>query len=316
VKSIAGFICFVSLFCSAAYGETRLFDKPYDLSLAVQAGLLYGTSYEIVYQDEKSNEYLSELRWELKPLFVMGLNFSLEPVRTWGLFTRFSIKAGFPAVSGTMEDRDWLDLNNSETLTNFSKHSNKTQAAVFLTLDTGFSFLVTDWFYLRPFVSFDYIFFKMEGRNGYYRYANANNDWETGTFSGAVIRYSQHWFLLSPGVSFGFMVNRFTIKGAIKITPLVFCVGIDDHLLSEALFTDYMFGKIAVEPSLDVSFAISPRFDFGYIVSYWYITGTRGDTVRDNYGSNSSDSGNINSAGAGLKLFEGALYLRVFLGKR
>jgi len=316
VKSIAGFICFVSLFCSAAYGEIRLFNKPYALSLAAQAGIVYGTAYEIVYPNEQSNEYLSELQWELKPLFVMGLNFSLEPVQSWGFFTRFNIKAGFPADSGTMEDRDWLDFSAPGKLTNFSSHTNKTQATVLLALDAGFSFPVTEWFFLRPFVSFDYIFFKMEGRDGYSSYASTG--WEIKPVSGPVIRYSQNWFLLSPGVSLGFMLNRFTIMGNIKITPFIYCIGTDDHLAvgKTITYTDYMKGKLAVEPSLDVSFAISPRFTVGLNSSYRFITGSRGDTFQDDHGNSNSTSWYLNSGGAGLRLWESALYLRVFLGKR
>jgi len=313
VKSIAGFICFVSLFCSTAYGEIRFPGKSYDFSIAAQTGLLYGTAYEIVYRDGNSNTYMSELQWELKPLFVMGLHFSLEPIQTWGFFTSFDIKAGFPAKSGTMEDRDWV--NTPGKLSHFSSHTNKTQIAILLALDAGFSFPVTEWFFLRPLFSFEYIFFKMEGRDGYYSYEIYN--WENKPLSGPVINYSQNWFLLSPGLSMGFTLNRFMIKSTIKITPLVFCISYDDHIRRELFITDFMFGKVAVEPALDVSFALSPRFEIGLNGSYRYITGTRGTTIEDNYASYyASDSAYINIAGAGLKLFEGALYLRVFIGRR
>jgi len=311
VKSIAGFICFVSLFCSAAYGEIRLFNKPYDLSVAAQVGALYGTTYEIVYQNERSNEYLSELQWELKPFFVLGMDVSLEPVRTRGFFSSFCLKAGFPGVSGVMEDRDWYPPG---ILSNFSSHTNKTLVSVLLTLDAGFSFPVTEWFFLRPFISFDYIFFTMEGRNGYYRYAS--NDWEAMPLSGPVISYSQNWFLFSPGFSLKFTLNHITIKGEVKITPLIFCVGIDDHLLTKTTYTDYMFGKFAVEPALDISFANSSGFDVGVNCSYWFITEARGNTFEHNHGNYNATSWSFNSGGAGLQLFEAALYLRVYLGGR
>jgi len=312
VKSIAGFICFVSLFCSAAYGEIRLFGKPYDFSLAAHAGIMYGTAYEIVYH-ERSDEYLSELQWELKPLFFMGIDIVLEPVQTWGFFTRFGIKAGFPAVSGTMEDRDWVDTPG--ILSNFSSHTNKNQATTLLTLDAGFSFPVRERFFLRPFVSFDYIFLKMKGLNGYYSYADY--DWEIRPLSGPVISYSQNWFIFSPGFSLGFTLNRFTIKGAIKVTPFILCIGNDDHILTETSYTDYMRGKIAVEPALDISFPVFSRFFYtGVSYSYRFITGTRGNTVVDEYGRDIPASLSSNPSGAGLRLFECSLYLRVFFGER
>jgi outer membrane protease len=308
-KSIAFFICFVSLFCAAAaHGETRIFNRPYAFSLTPQLGFIHGTSYEIVYQDIWSSEYLSELQWELKPLFVLGLGVSLEPLKTSGFFTSFSINAGLPERTGNMEDRDW---NIPGTLTNFSSHTNKLKAAFLLTLDAGYSFSVTDWFFIRLFGSLDYFYFKMEGRDGYTSYAS--NNWENIYLSGTVITYFQHWFLFSPGICYGFTPGRFTIKGTINITPLIYCFDTDDHVSRKVRFLDYMYGKLAVKPALDIALAITPRITLGIGCSYIFIAGTRGDTIVEYYTSNSPSEKIYNSAGAGLSLFNIALYTKFTL---
>jgi outer membrane protease len=313
-KSIAFFICFVSLFyaagTTAAHGETRIFNRPYAFSLTPQAGFIYGTSYEIVYQASRSSEYLSELQWDLKPLFVLGLGVSLEPLKTSGFFTNFLIQAGLPGKTGTMEDRDWqTPVNPAEKLTNFSSHTNKLKAAFLLTLDAGYSFSVADWFFIRLFGSLDYFYFKMEGIDGYYDYSNWD-EWTgppTGTFSGAVIRYTQHWLLFSPGLSAGFMVKRFAITGSVKITPLIYCAGEDEHLSAKDRYNDYMYGKFAIEPALDASYTINPHWQAGLICSYRFITGARGETIVNNsYYS-------PNQPGAGLSLFETSLYVKFTL---
>jgi outer membrane protease len=307
VKSIAVFICFVSFLSPAVYGETTIAGKPYAFSGTVHAGLYYGTSYEIVYQNSLSREKLSELEWELKPLLYMGLGFSLKPVNTGGGFTSFTIKAGLPAVCGIMNDRDWITPG---VLTHFSSHTNTLEAAVQLTLDLGYSFSVTDRFYFRLFGSLDYLFFRMEAKDGYYSYERDN--WEIITLSGPVIRFSQQWFLFSPGFSADFILNRFTLKGTLKVTPFIFCIDKDEHLLPPATtYSDYLSGKFAVEPALDISYTISTHLEAGLACSYRYITGARGDTVEE-------QSGHLpyiisNSAGAALNLFESSVYLKFTL---
>jgi len=266
---------------------------------------MYGASYEIVYRNSSSSEYLSELQWDIKPLFVLGLGFTMEPSHnTWGFFTDISIQAGLPGKTGTMEDRDWL---TSGKLTNFSSHTNKLKTAFLLTLNAGYSFSITDRFFIRPFGSLDYYYFKMEGWDGYRSYEYEN--WEIIALSGLVIRYTQQWFLFSPGLSVGFTTSRFTIKGAVKITPVIYCTGEDDHLYSGKIvrYNDYMFGKLTIEPTLDLSYAINSHLEIGFVFLYRYIKGTRGDTVESNSNYYS------NSAGAGLSLFESSLYMKITL---
>jgi outer membrane protease len=328
MKSIAGFFCFVILACTAvpAFGELKLFGQPYAFSLSAGPGVMYGTAYEIVYRDSASDDYLSELQWELKPLWYLGLNVSLDPqdiLQRWGISVELAVKAGLPGKTGTMEDRDWMFPSTvSGALTHFSSHDNKTRAAVLADLDLALSLPFKNFFF-KPLLSLDYIFLNMEARNGYTQYGPNypvpradpyepwSSSWEKEPITGTGITYIQHWILFSPGISLGAVLGRFTLTGSFKITPAILCITIDNHVLRNTVFTDYMKGGLALEPALDVSFRLTEGMSVVLAASYRHITKTRGDDVIAEKGEDPYTAPNV--AGAGLQLFDGGLYLKARL---
>ncbi|MDR2663609.1 MAG: omptin family outer membrane protease [Treponema sp.] len=329
MKSIAGFSCFVILVCTAvpAFGEINLLGQPYAFSLSAGPGIIYGTAYEIVYRDSASNDYLSELQWELKPLWYLGLNVSFGPreiLRRWGISAALAVKAGLPLKTGTMEDRDWMDCTVPGSLTHFSSHDNKTQAAVLVDLDFAFSLPFKGRFFFKPLLSLDYVFLSMEARNGYIQYGPNypsasrttpyepwSSSWEKEAMRGTGITYIQHWILLSPGIGFGAALGPVTLEASFKITPAVLCITIDNHILREIVFTDYMAGGLALEPALDVSVEVTKNVSLGLAASYRHIVKTRGNDVVEEEGKDAYTVPNV--AGAGLQLFDGGLYVKVRL---
>jgi outer membrane protease len=310
-----------------AHGEVRIFGRPYAFTLSPQAGVLYGTLYEIVYQDGRSGDYLSELQWDQKPLWFAGVDFSFgprDPLQGWGFFAGTSLKVGIPAKTGDMEDRDWMPgATKPGSLTHFSSHDNHNTISLLLNLNTGFSFPLGKYFFIKLPLSLDYYFFMMEARNGYTQYGNNdkedppydpwNPDWEKKSFSGTGIKYSQHWFILSPGVSFGAALGRFTFSASFKISPLVACIAVDDHLAREILFTDIMIGGLYLEPALEGSFRFNEKIQTGLGFSYRQIRGTRGDQIYEDYGEGEPELRAGNAAGAGLQLFEGKIFVIIRL---
>jgi outer membrane protease E len=327
MKSILRFVCFVILTSAAvpAFGEWRLLGQPYAFSLSTGPGIIYGTVYEIVYQSSTSDDYLSELQWELKPLWYLGLNLSFGPrdiLRRWGISADLGIKAGIPMVTGTMEDRDWLAPNTVPgSLTNFSSHDNKTQAAVLADLDFAFSLPFKKYFFFKALLSLDYLFLKMEARDGYIQYGPNNpspsrttpyEPWSPSfqkePLAGAGIIYIQHWILLSPGISLGAVLDRVTLEASFKITPAVLSIAIDEHILRDIVFTDYMAGGLALEPALDIGVELTKNFSVGLTARYRHIVKTRGNEVIDKKGESSYTVPDV--AGAGLEFFDGGLYLK------
>ncbi|MDR2553428.1 MAG: omptin family outer membrane protease [Treponema sp.] len=338
MKSITPFAVFVILAVTAlgfpanGHGEIRVKGKPYIFTLTPRTGMVQGVFREIVYQYSGSSDYLSELLWELNPMWYLGLGLSLEPAAApgaAGFFADLNFRAALPMDTGVMEDRDWMVSPVPGSLTHFSAHENHTRAAILVSANSGKAFRLGGVFFLRAFVSADYWYLKMESKNGYTQYGpNAQErvsyepwkpSWPHTTFQGTGVRYSQHWLFLSPGADISAVLGRFTLSLSFKITPLILCLAIDDHLKREILFTNIMAGGFYLEPGADISFALSRILRAGVNVGFHYTLGTRGNTIIDEYGPGGSDVYQApGTAGAKLWMFEAGFYIKARLtaGKR
>ena len=95
-------ILFFILFSSPAEAETPSPGR-YSFSLSPLFGMLHGQAREIVYRDRSSNQYLSELLWDLKPLIYVGLAADFgprDPFENHGFIAAASIRFGLPLRSG------------------------------------------------------------------------------------------------------------------------------------------------------------------------------------------------------------------------
>ena len=298
-----------------AQEKNNWFTDNYSFSLSTGIGLLYGTSYEIVYKDAYKDDYLSELQWDIKPVYYGVINFDLgqkNPSEGFGFFGGIELEIALPMKTGEMEDRDWKsDVNPPGSLTHFSSHNNHTIAAISAGLNTGVSLPV--WkFILRFYLNFDYLFFKWEAKDGYTQYGKNNTEYGPYTpwnpdFSkspspGLGISYTQHWFLLNTGIGAAIPLGRFTLAFDFFIGPSI-CVSIDIHHKRDLKFIDYLYKGISIEPKLTGSFSFNDHFSISLSASYRYIGETRGNTETIN-----ESSGIIyNTAGASLKIFDGSL---------
>jgi outer membrane protease len=228
-------------------------EKNFSFSTEALFGVIYGQGQEIVYNADAVT-YLSELLWDIKPLFYAGaaLFFSLEPP-SWpvGLYTNLLIKTGFSGRSGDMEDRDWIsthlvDPNGDYFLTHYSKHDNYIRGGTwFFDGDLGISFPLKPGNTFDPelsvFCRVSYMDLRWTSENGYLQYGSKdeygkiirngadpkypytqkgdpNEEWKD-TFAkeyldGPAIQYSQRWFLFSPGIAIDLAVARFLSLGA------------------------------------------------------------------------------------------------------
>jgi len=181
-------------------------------------GFLYGTSYEIVYQGSTGKDYLSELTWEIKPLFYAGaeIDYSFKDnTEHHGFSLCAGLKAAIPMKTGVMEDRDWNWGKYGVppgTLTNFSSHDNHTKAAFLVNFGASFS-IPAGKFIFGFFLNADYMFFKWEAWNGYLQYMDDN--FIIHQLSGLQISYIQNWFLFNTGATADLFLGRFTISGGV-----------------------------------------------------------------------------------------------------
>jgi outer membrane protease len=274
----------------------------YSFSLGTGFGFIYGNTFEFVYPVETKGELLSELIWEMKPVYYVGFNADLgltDLLSSPGFFSSLAIKAGIPADSGVLEDRDWLSTVNGD-LTRFSSHTNRTDELIWIDLTVGASFPIK-FFYIKPFISGSWMRFLFAGRDGHGIY----NDWnpKEQDFSGEqCITYQQDWLLLAAGFSIGTnILAPFSIDLSFQISPFTYCSATDHHILTDTFYRDITNFGLFLEPGCSISLDIK-KIKFSLEAYYRYISRTEGES----YTSEDNKKFHLgqNKAGAGLAVMD------------
>ena len=304
MKSITAFSISVILVFAAfpAAGESKA-ARPYAFSLGAEAGALYGVSREILYDNPDGSRRLSELAWNIRPLWFAGLSAGYgprDPLKQSALYAELGIRAGLPLVSGRMEDRDWYPvvrpLMGPGPLTHFSAHENRVQTAVLADLKGGLSWPLGRGFFFRLNLGVSYMFFSFEAWNGYVQYGSnpgSTNQicdpWDPSfpkvAVSGRGIGYAQHWLLLSQGFSLDFAAARFSASLSLSMSPLIACYASDLHYAQNPPFQtgEYISGGIFAEPAGNFFFMFSASTGLGFSVSYRFIGGSRGYLIQEDF---------------------------------
>ena len=301
----------------------------YAFSFSPQFGFVWGHAEEIVYATGNTvSPVLSELLWNMKPVFYYGFLMDLsriEPRDRWGFFTELSLKFGIPAFSGRHENRDWMSVENSD-VTHFSRHSNFTRELFLADLLAGCSFPLRRAMLLKAYVNVSFMRFSFTGNDGTGTYAYESGGSGSGkydsiddnsayhaVFDGTVISYTQEWFIAAPGVSFGwyFYKNCFG-EISFLISPLVLCADMDEHKERNIQYRDYIRGGIMLEPGIRLSVDAGKWLDISWELAWRYIALSRGITYwRSPIGAGTYVLGG--EAGAGLSMLSSGLYFRITL---
>ena len=326
--NITAFAILVIIFFSVQPARAQ---ESYAVSLNPLFGMVHGHAEELVYPSgDTKAPLLSELLWDMKPLLYYGflLNLSqVNPRERWGFFADFSLKFGIPGMSGDMEDRDWQSVENAD-LTDFSKHDNHTRDLFFFDISGGLSYPLRRAMLLKGFVNVSFMRFSFVGMDGYgiYAYQHTENGEGTGiydpinastankpVFNGKVISYTQEWLIIAPGVSFGYFLHpNFLTELTFLVSPLIFCVDLDEHKERKNQYRDTMQGGLLIEPGVRLSVAATKWIGISGEFSWRHISGTKGITYQRNpIGTGIWTKGG--SAGAGLSIINAALMLTVRL---
>jgi len=303
--------------------------RSYTFSTWTSFGLFYGQAEEIVYPSPNHKaELLSELLWDMKPVFYYGfsLDFSrVRPWEKWGFFATLSLKNGIPGKSGEMEDKDWDSIENN-ALTHYSVHDNVTNTLFFFDVSAGFSFPFNQFLILKTFVTMSYMRFSFTGQYGHGTYARQIGGNGSGIYASMddnptyvsfsnwekVINYSQNWLSVAPGIAAGFYYSRFYYEWSLSVSPLVSCTGVDEHITTSAQYKDYMRGGLFVEHGSHFSFIASRRLEFSLDFSWRYTGGARGETWMSSP-IGTATSTQEGKAGAGLSLSNFGLCMKIRL---
>jgi len=323
IGKITLFVIFISFFLPSVFGEEKQSD--FGFSVTPSFGILYGQANEIVYRNSKSENFLSELQWNLKPLFYAGLAADFGPVDNFnkhGFVGNLSFKMGIPLKTGIIEDRDWL-YTNSSALTNYSRHDNFSERAILADLSLGYSFPLHNLFALGINLDFSYIHYYWIAKDGYIQYLDTDENGnilpgQTWTdkipkvyFEGRVLEYTQNWYIFSPGVFVKLRLSRFfSLNGNFNYSPFIFCADRDEHLLTDMTYLDYIYYGHYLKGRGGITFSPKDNLDLIIFLSYSSITDSRGDAYINS-------EKNKNSVGGGYTAFEIGLSARLRLfGRR
>jgi outer membrane protease len=304
-----------------AYAYTRT--HAYAISLDPCFGFLYGQSEERVYPGNTKAEFLSQLLWDMKPVFYYGprADFSrTNPEENHGFFSNLSLRFTIPGLSGNMEDRDWASVEN-DALTHYSTHDNLTGEVFLFDFSAGYAFPFLRVMILKAYVKVSYMHFSFSGFNGHGMYARSKgNDTYYSIddkprlydFSGKIINYTQESLTAAPGVSSGYyFFKNFFAELSFRISPLIYCTALDEHLTTGTQFRDYVQGGLLIEPGAALSFACNDWISLSLEFSWRYIEGTTGTSFSRSYGAGYyTPSG---AAGAGLSVLDTGFFLRIRL---
>jgi outer membrane protease len=314
IGKILSFVIFICLFLPPVFAEEK--QSGYGFSVTPSFSMVYGQANEIVYKNSKTSDYLSELQWDIMPLFYAGWAADFGPVDNFskhGFVGTLSFKMGIPQITGIMEDRDWEDKSwlSSGTLTNYSRHDNFSARAILADLSLGYSFPLYNFIALGLNFDFSFMHYYWIASDGYYQYLNTGQTWVDEIVKvpvkGNVIEYEQNWFILSPGVFVKFRLGRFfSLYGDFNYSPLIFCADTDNHLLRNTIFQDNLFFGHYLKGGGGITFSPMSDVDFALFLSYSSITDSRGDSYF--YSVN-----HTGIAGGGYYAFEFGLLARLRL---
>jgi len=296
--------------------------RKYGFSLGPQFGAVYGQAFEYVYPTTTKGDLLSELIWDMKPVFYSGLQVDFNRTDLFsgpGFFSSLSIKAGFPGDSGIMEDRDW-DSKENDALTHFSSHTNRTEEFYWFDAAIGGTFPVGQLFFVKAFISGSFMRFSFTGRDGYGVYARKksdniyhpiNDDPVLHNFYGkTVITYEQNWYIISAGGSIGTQLfYPFLFELSFKTSPFSYCAAKDNHVEKNTLYLDFSGWGQFIEPELKVLFT-QKKYDFSVNIKYRHIGKTKGDSY-----FNPNNTGyymSSNKAGAALSVLDICFLLKSY----
>jgi plasminogen activator len=295
----------VAVFFIVAVVATLPAQGNFTASLGVDTGFIIGQAEEIVYLDNRSNTYLSQLLWDMKPIFYVGGNADLGwqfDNSPWGVFAHGAGKFGIPGKTGIMEDRDWTDARYSDFLTYYSVSDNKTKKAILADARVGATLYIMDNFTLKLYLSYSFMDFSWSATGGSLLYPENDGGHKYFIAPIEVIAYTQTWHTIAPGVSFGgFFNDYFSAEVALSAAPFIWCTSVDDHVQRSPPLrvTDKVFGGFSIEPSFVFRYTPIPKFTLSLNVAYKYIANPRGDSV-----SNYPNYTTANRAGVGYNAFD------------
>ena len=258
--------------------------------------LMNGMINEYVFSSSCLNtgNKLSELQWDIKNVPVIKLNADFDILDY--LYTGLKGSFVIPCSSGNMQDYDWLNSTKSQwkaanpcDITNYSKHDNKINKCISLSILLGGNIYLPFEITLTPYIGYIYEYIGFDGTNGFYIYKSEN--YVPGTFTGKVISYSQEMNSFITGLKFSFdSIPRTCISGNVGFSPaLTFLNAFDYHYLNSSTGTAYwdnLSNLWLIQADLSIQYKFNQNHASGISGFIMFIPEGKGPTSSNNLGSN------------------------------
>lgn len=302
------------IFTALLIAGSSLFASDFKFSVTPEAGLLNGQINEYVFtkSSQASTDKLSELNWQIK-------NIPYAQVRSdiWykNLYTAGgAFRIALPKKSGTMVDRDWINIEyrktlydgvdfDNECLTNWSESNNKLDMHYEFSGFLGVKLPLTQKSTLGFSLSGSYSFYSFKATDGKGNYgksfylggkypvsyvdANGKNQYEEFPFTGDVISYKQEHILAWLGMDFETNALPFMkLRTAGYIAPLGKIQGLDTHHLKSRNYLDVMKNPVTLKGELELRARFTKRHEAGLFTSINYTPEKKGETYQKRISAN------------------------------
>ena len=255
--------------------------------------LMNGMIYEYVFSSSCLNtgNKLSELQWDIKNVPVLKLHADFDILDY--LYTGINGSFVIPCSSGNLQDYDWLNSTKSQwknanpcDMTNYSKHDNKINKCISLSILLGGNIYLPAEIKLSPYIGYIYEYVGFDGSDGFCIYKSDN--YNPKNFSGKVISYSQEINSCITGIKFSIeSIPRTCISGNFGFSPaLTFLSALDYHYLNSAVYWDSFSNLWLVQADLSIQYKFNKNHASGISGFIMFIPESKGTTSSNKLGSN------------------------------
>ena len=273
-------------------------------------GFTYGTNFEYVYTN--SEEYggylnkLSQLDWHFGDWFFGG------KIGVSYLNMDFSVYGkGYLSISmGTMEDSDWLNVNDREMKTTYSINESWLNEAFIAGAEFKASAMKNNFFDLRGTFGLEYQHYSYSAGNGYGWYGNASNPMQAWNEEGVLfykkgqlngIDYEFNRFLINIGFDLSINLCRYvTLNGGLYVSVFSYFTDIDFHHPSTHYYDQTLSFFSATKQFYNVIFNVTPSFSLKFGYEYFYSALQIGLDAHDDFDGFTAYSGSFGGNEASL----------------
>ncbi|MBI9098084.1 MAG: omptin family outer membrane protease [Spirochaetaceae bacterium] len=273
-------------------------------------GFLNGVAREIVYKDNSSDTYLSELIWDLTEIVYAGLSASINIQNR--LYLNIGFWTSINAGSGYMNDFDWLNLTGKSYpvyddydrsgWTNWSLSSVDVVRSLLLDVNISYDFLSQRNVRFSPMSGYRRLYWDWSDRVLDSIYPP---EWRSLEVGADAIDYELLLNILYMGFGVaGYYPDGVFLDWIFIYSPFVFGGDHDHHLLRD----DYGPGGIHFYDNIYFGQYLSTTVKIGYSFSEWFCLSTKfsGEYLIERRGStyvydNEGNSKGSIAGGAGIQ---------------